>query len=226
MTKNKPTDTKIKYVFIKDFKWNPMLADPYPMNGRVYPSVFNVHSEQYTLLLPDHTMLTVKSLIEVNDKYESNLIELSRENILDFDIKEEDLDLINEEIKQEVPVVEQGLIKLRDAMHQHDQDEATAADQTFYVMMNLWKANALKHQIVLDIAEHLTTTDLESYADPANYLRLHETKGLGLNIAQALRSLDRYAGDDRKTSEDLPDLFNAVEAIVVELERRYSNELE
>ena len=75
------------------------------------------------------------------------------------------------------------------------------------------------------LINYLIEEDLDGYNDIAGWMRQHPTKGLSLNISKALQALDRYAGDDRRTNEDMGDLYRAVEAVVTELERKISNDL-
>src|SRR5690606_4265154 len=150
---------------------------------------------------------------------DGDVIELTRQNILDCEIREEDLDQM---IKWMTPeqTIRQGMLSLKEAVNQQRREEIDAADRASKALMGLWILNDLKFEIVLEFVRRIIQGEVESVEDPASYLETHKNYGLGVNIAKALRALDRYAGDSRRTNENVEDLYEAMTACVTEVERK------
>lgn len=226
-----------KYLYTVKFNWTvPSLQREFgdePKKGRVYRANYNPHDISPYLLITNSTPIGFESLSSTNEVADFEFKELTAENILDFDIVEEDLELMNkwfeskgEDVFTEEKFIPEGLTKLKEALHSHTQDESEALAYGTQTIMNLWVANPDKFNVMMDFIEYLTQADLNSYSEPSTYLRLHEKYGLGINVSKALEALNRYAGDDRRTNEDMDDLHRAMEAITVELERTIDNDFD
>lgn len=231
-------DVTIKYIYVSKFDWlHPIEREQFlghPLKGRVYRDIFNPQTGNHKILVPGlDGGLGFDNLKATNDLADFDLREITLDTILDFDIVEDDLDLMNQwiesgnkDIEQRYePTIPQGLNRLREALHNQKQDEAEALARATESMMHLWVANPDKFSVMVNFINFLTDADLDSLSDPANYIRLHPTDGKGVNIAQALRAIDTYNGDNRRTNENMVDLYIAMEALTVECERRYVNDL-
>lgn len=226
-------DISIKYLYVNKFIWqSPIEREQFqgqPLKHRVYRDIFNPLTGNHKLLIPGMDGgIGFDKLKDTNEAADFELVEITDTNILDFDIKEEDLDLLiqwseskNEDIRKNF-YQDEGLNKLRSALHNHVQDEAEALAHGTQALMELWQVNPDKFNVMVSVMQFLTEADLDSYMDAANYIRLHPVSGKGVNVAQALRAIDSYNSDNRRTSENIEDLYIAIEALVVECERKYS----
>lgn len=230
MIEEKFQDIIVKYIYIKKHVWfHPAMREEFqnhPLQGRVYRDIYNPKTGNHKVPVSGSDGIGFETLVGSNEASDYELVEINLDNILDFDIREEDLDLLNKWIESENSDIRQmysptaPLNKLKQALHNHNMDEADALARGTEALHNLWHINNLKYDIIVNLINYLSEADLDSYADPGNYLRHHPSHGLGVNIAQALRALDNYASDNKRVSEDLADLYVAVEALVTEIERK------
>lgn len=228
MISERNTDIEIKYIFIKSFKYhNPEEAESmngHPHAGRIYRSVFNLHTKHHRLLLPDGIIMGFNQLVGDSGSAEFELQEVNINNILDFDIREEDLSIFlqpDDDIFFEQPtIIIEGMKNLQNAIQQHDEDEADFSHRASNAVLSLWSVNPSKGEILIQLANRLIESDLSSHQDPTYYLRFHESKGDVLNISKAIQHLDVYISENKKINGEPNDLLEAMEAIVVELERK------
>lgn len=227
------SDIQIKYVYIKNFTWlHPVEKELYaghPIPGKVYRAIFNKNTGNWKLLIPNsNNALLFNKLVNVNEGFESEMVELTAKNLLDFHIEESDLDEIikwsknkNSDVKG---VYEEPLASLNRAMNNRNEEEEQASARAFDTIMTLWHVNPIKFDIILSIADRLVEEECSSHEDPANFLSLHPTDGRGVNISKAIRALDTYVCDNRKINNDIEDLYDAVSGCVQEIERTVIND--
>lgn len=224
MIQERQSDTKIKYIYVKKFSYHiPDVAESFaghPHSGKIYRSIFNIHTGHHRLLLPHPVVLGFNELVGISDMADFELIEITLDNILDFDLTEENLDVF---LKPDTDIIFEPQQMIQNAMAQHEQEETDFAHRASGTIMDLWSINPMKAEILLSIAHCLTEVEMTSHEDPANNLR-YTSRGLGVNIAEALRSINRYSCDNKKINEDTSDLMVAIESLVVEIERNYNNE--
>lgn len=225
MISERKADVEVRYIFIKKFEFRDSYEKEalcgHPLIGRIYRSVFNVNTKHHRLLLPDGVIMGFDTLVGSQVGADFELIDIDITNILDFDITEEDLSLFlkpNTDIFNENIVIG-GLENLQNAINQNEADEDDASHRASHIIMDLYRISPQKFEIILELSERLIELELHTHEDIAHYLRYDPEKGLALNIAPALRALDTYAGTSRKTSQDPEDLYEALESIIVELER-------
>lgn len=230
-------DIQIKYLYIGRFTWyHPAIREEFqnhPHQGRVYRAIFNPLTKNYKMLIPGADGLGFEGLVASNEAHDYEMFEINLDTILDHDIQEQDLDQMNKWLSDNNADIQrdyyqptdQGLHKLKEALHNQGRDEAEALAIGTEVLMQLWHTNPDKYEVVVNLMQFLTDADLDSYADPGHYVRLHPVSGKGVNIVQALRAIDKYNCDDRRFNEDLADLYVAIEALIVEAERKISNGL-
>lgn len=229
--KEQLTDIEIKYLFIRKWVWSDSMMieefQGHPRTGRVYRAIFNDKTGNYKVLIGE-TFLAFNK-----EDLTEDLVEITLNNLLDFQFHEEDLDLLNswiesdnKDIKAEYePPIQQGLTKLRKAMDNQEQEEANAAGRAVDALMELYMTNTLQFEILLELATILVSENVNSMSDPAYGMTIHKTRGLGINIARSVRALGKYASDDRRTNERVEDLYDAIVGVVTELERKISNNL-
>lgn len=240
-------DIEVKYLYTKRFVWHSTMDreifQGFPLKGRVYRDLYNPKTQNHKLkiegiVISEEGMqlngLAIKALQESGSDYDCDFVEVTLDTILDLDILEEDLDSINKWIESgntdleklyEPAPMNEGLKKLKKALHDQSQDEAEALAMGTQTIMNLWLANPDKFNVIMGLIEFLTESDLNSLSDPAFYIRLHPVDGKGVNITQALRAIDIYNSDDRRRNQDIRDLYAAMEALTTELERKFVNNL-
>lgn len=225
MIAEQKSDTEIRYVYIKKFSYyHPEVAESFsghPRTGGIYRSLYHLHTKHHRLLLPDGIVLGFNQLVGNSGDAEFDLAEITKDNILDFNLSEEDLDVF---LLPNNDIFFEPSMKVHEAIVRQEEIESDFAHRASEIIMGLWSINSIKAELLLDIAHCLTELEMTSHEDAANYLRLHPTKGMALNIGEALRALDRYAGDDRKSNEDTADLMVAIESCVTELERKFDQE--
>lgn len=222
-------DVEIKYILIRSFKYyNPEEAEVFnghPHIGRVYRSVFNLHTKHHRLLLPNNIVMGFNLLTGDNGSAAFDLVEITIDNILDLDIQEEDLEIFlhpNDDIFQPQIMIE-GLGDLQNQLEQSLKDEADFSSRASEVVLDLYQVNPIKAEVLLQFASLFLDSEMESHQDAAYDLRMSRD-GMSLNIGEALRSLDTYSGGDRRSNLDINDLLDAMVSIGTELERQYISE--
>lgn len=231
--KEQLTDIEIKYLFVKKWDWSDSFTSDqfagHPHKDRVYRAKFNDKSGVYKILIDDTFIAFSKEDFPVGD-----LIEITLDNLLDFQFHEEDLDKLNtwiesdnKDIKAEYeqPPIQQGLTKLRKAMDNQEQQEEAAAGRALDVMMELYMTNTLQFEILLELASILVSENVNSMSDPAYGMTLDAKHGLGINVSRAVRALGKYSSSDRRNNERVEDLYDAVVGVVTEIERKAGNNL-
>lgn len=216
--------TEVKYLYIKSFSWlHPLLREEYsghPMQGRVYKDLYNSQTKNHKMVLIEGApLLGFDKMKDSSDTFEYEFAEITLDTILDFDIKEEDLDLMVKWMNPSSPPAkaEPGIQNILEALNEQQHNEAEALARGSEILMELYHTNTMKYNVMVEIMEYLVDSEIDQYRDITSWMRYHPTKGLPLNIATALQALDRYNDD---TDEDPDDLYEALSAIVIELERR------
>lgn len=222
----KVKDVEIKYVFVKSFQFfNPAEAEAlsgHPRVGSVYRSVQNLHTKHHRLLLPDGVIMGFNQLVGESGGASFELAEINIDNILDYDIAEEDLQIFlhpNDDIFEQPPTI--MIEGLQQQLEQSIEDEVDFSSRASDVVLSLFEINPVKAEVLIKVASFLLDSEMQSHEDAAYNLKL-SSKGLGLNIGAALIHLDRYSSEDRRTSECEEDLLEAIGAIVLEMERVYN----
>src|SRR5690606_8843885 len=95
-----PSNTKIVYLFVNDFQWtvplNKEASVGHPKSGRVYRAIKNVDTESYRVMytIDKNFQGVLIDKLDNDDRaagYLSDIHEITKSNVLDFDILEEDL---------------------------------------------------------------------------------------------------------------------------------------
>jgi len=209
--------TKPDFVYIKKFEFlDPYLqaqTDGHPLAGRVYRSVYNENTTHYRIDLPTFMPMSFNKLTGMNEQADFEIVPITPENILDFDIREEDLDLM---LKDEVvpsTEIDTVLTILQEYANESVKDADDFSDRASKAVLNLWHLNSRKAEILVRIAEMLGEHEIESQHDISYWLRFTDG-GMAFNIGEALRELDYYADE-----EDGESLYEAIKHICTELER-------
>jgi len=216
------------FLFIEKFKWtnleHTVIYEGHPKEGRVYKSFYNQNDNTYTIGLTENRAVMIQELnADSSDfSYSSKIHTLTKENLLDFNIEDEDLDkIINWMEPQEQPIN-----NLVIAMQRQEIDEKQFLQNFINKVSQLYNINTIQAEVLMDVVEALYDNNLYQVNDTVSRLELDRDRGLSVNICRAFRALDNYSGEDRRTSEDYEDLMTAIVSTVREAERRIVNDLD
>lgn len=217
------------FLYIDKFKWSSIdhqvSYEGHPKEGRVYKSFYNENDKTYTISLIGDRGILIQDLNGDPDNYcySSKIQILTKENILDLQIQDEDLDkMIRDMEPQQQPPINNLMIAI-----QRQENEERAFIQDFIdKVTQLYTVNSIQAEVVLDIVDSLFNYNLSKNDDSAGRLELDKNRGLSINIGAAYRALDSYSSEDRRMGEHHEDLITASMAIIREAERRILNDLD
>lgn len=239
---------KFVYLFVKSFKWHQP-ADieataGHPKAGRVYQAVLNTDTNTYRLVYNDPVndtaavylaKLVIDSEEEPQYKTDSEIVEITLGNILDFNILEEDLDKLlgwrkdnNLKLKQQL-----GLNKKEKQVSQQiNPVQAVAAvqkqadDQDLQRLgnsvINIRTNNPLLYEAVSDLVFYIEQAERASGKNmiDASWMDFSKTLGAGKNISRAIERLAVYGGEDRRSNLMTADLLEAGRSLLLEGARK------
>jgi len=237
-------DVSVKYLFVKHWSWtDPLDKEKYqgaPVQGRVYRAVYNSKTNSYRFIITENPMngLLMPDLNSSNEMngYTSEIVALTKNNLLDQNIKEEDLDKLtrwmedqNKDIFTTQPQLPENfpmiiLESLNSAEHQREMEEANRMAYAMEALSDLDSVNSIQFEIIIELIEYLYQQNLLNHE--GDDIALDAKLGIGVNISRTLDTLKRYAGKNRRTNEDPEDLLNAISHLVTERERRIINDLD
>lgn len=248
MIQEKFEDITVKYVYVNEFDWLvPGLAERYnghPRKGGVYRVIFNPHSKNYKLIMPDeaYAILLDRLVITKKDEFPQeqvscNLTEIDKRNIIGLKLDEAALDDIikwqaseNVDIRamykqpeqpKQVPPTE----IIQQAMASMHREEDEAVERASEIMLGLHMTNTGLFYLLLELAERLKEYDLMTSEDPTLSIVLG-IEGKGVNIRGAMLNLSLYMDKPRDGGDDRSSLMQAMLHIMTELERRELNDLD
>lgn len=236
--RDNPQDVVVKYLVCKRWSYHDLADNEKfqgePRQGSVYRAAYNTKTNSYRLILNENPInaLLIDSLISTESQQGSyELAELTKYNILDFDLKESELDkIINWKHKNntdlyptDLPQDNLVVINFQAALAQHQHEEAERFAWMTEEMDNLDQVNSLHFEILVELAAYLTEFNLLRHEDPLD-LALDEDMGKGVNVSRAQSYLKKYVGKDRKTNDEREDIITAIYHLITELERRDLNE--
>lgn len=225
------TNTDIFYTYVKKFKWSHPVSNEtfggHPKDGRVYRVIKNTDTNTYRLIYGriggtgQGVMLESLTSSDESVGYTSDIVPITRANILDLEISEEDLDLLkiwtdtdNRDIKE--------IFELK------NQPPPPSLPPPAWVQPN-------------DLTEFVSCASELQSIDPTSFDTIHElihalneppnepievlnmrmnrNFGGGANMVKVFEHLTRYMGDDRRTNQDKNDLLEAQKYITYEINR-------
>jgi hypothetical protein len=236
MIKENLTDIEVKYVFVRNFEWNDTnfqeIYQSHPRKGHVYRNLYNKHTSNHKIHIqgPIDALLFDK-LESKTEAYSSDMVEITKGNILNLNIPEKQLDQLlvwmeskNEDIKglfqerEEIPMNIQNNLAV--AINQAMQDEHRFVNEAANTLADLHQVNSIQAEIVLHIARALTELNVGAEDE----IRFNDNLGMGNNISSALRDIQTYYSTDRRTNEDPEDLMCAITHLIDEINRVYLNQ--
>jgi hypothetical protein len=223
-------DLSVKYLYVKSWKWGTQQEHENfqgkPEAGDVCWSGYNNKTKSYRMMIGDKPfyIATLISPEEILAEYE--LVEITKDNILDLNIAEAELDKIlkmkdrtfmNQEPQQNIVVkIDQEMLEMMRA----DEQRVEKAIDAFHYLLEL---NIDHFDILVELNEAMAEENLLEHDSLTQALSESE-HGVGLNIGGTLAALSRYVGDDRRTNLNREDLITAAIGIVKELARLKINE--
>jgi hypothetical protein len=244
--KNKAEDLAIKYLFIKKWSYtNFIIKENYqghPFEGRVYRSIYNTKTKSYSLVLfedsvhnmDDSSGLIVEDINSDNEEngYLSEVKIISKSNLLELQLDEEDLDKIinwqetnNSDLFTEMnPIPQEILVRLEQALTAPSGDQHLM-DEALHTASELINVNYDFFDVWIELGQLLVEQSIADHDSQAVVLSESEG-GMSLNIGDVYKALKVYTSDDRKTNLDRSSVHEAMIGLARELVRRNLNELD
>lgn len=241
-------NTRVAYLYVSHFEWLDAAANEthvgHPKIGRVYRSILNTATKSHRLfydiegrLEGMYLSMLDTDVVDGSKDYDAEIVELRSNNILEYEITEEDLDNLilwekeeNKTIKQymgldkqaggsESAPLQQTLSPQQVMQHINDQEANKAFMQLGAFLKRLadtdpqlFEALSILIYSVADNPEEDTTID-------RSWMAFSAVLGPGKNISKAIDALARYGGEDRRTNLDEKDLIKAIKALLIEMVR-------
>ena len=226
-------NSKVVVLYVKDFKWlDQYTAEHFGghlKNKRVYRAIYNKDIDSYRVLYTiegRHNAVNLPSLITKSGAmYTSNIVLIDKQNIVDFDISEEDLDQI---IKWDDHKDLKKIIDERRVVSQ-DQQEPEFIQELFKMVKQdelkeymersreLFQINPIMHDVLLDVITYLTGhTDMS--IESLN-LTMDDNFGPGINIGKTYEALGRYTSENKRVNFNPDDLLDGMEGLLTEYTR-------
>lgn len=238
-----PTNTKIIYLFVKDFQWTiPINKESnvgHPKPGRVYRGVKNTDTESYRLMyrVGDAIQGTLLPLLDSHDEangYLSDIREITIDNILDFDILEEDLteflrwlETDNKELKEKMkgffdkqqpnalpPFLQKKTMPemVVEILRSRDPELASIVSTVNELRISDPHIFAAVGAFINHLLAH---PEAETSID-SRWIRFDKNLGAGANLSAALSKLSVYGSSNRRTSFSEHDLVGAIRDLLLE----------
>lgn len=225
---------EIAYHYIKQWDWyDKAEAVRYPSNlvsGSVHRVLQMNGVDMLFIGISSQGIDTIPLTIPKEESNVRNLMEfetvkITKKNLLDLPLTEQHLDQIllweSNKNKDITSLFEQDKMEVPEEVTKAIQK--TISDYTSDMMYagesieELYNVNKGQFDIVVELTDHINEVNM-SEDDAASFIA-KGTRGLGLNIADAIRSLSAYASGP-KYGEERTQLLDAMISIIKELERR------
>ncbi len=237
--------SKIVYLFVNKFDWGTnqqskenSLGHPKPQ--RLYRALHNIEVDRYlivhTVTKEDLQATYIENLQNTDESigYTADISRVSLENILDFNILEEDLDALlkwvetdDRELKgamgwikptsKAIPVI--GPSRMTDLP---EVDEQYIQFIDLGGMLN--DKDPVLFGTVIDLLSFLLESKDDSIID-TTWVKYDKKHGAGANISAAVQKLSKYMSADKKVNMEVEDLMGAIKDLLTERMRRDLNEL-
>lgn len=237
-----PSNTTLMYVYVRRFKWfngvdNEQL-EGHPIEKKLYRAAYNNDTKSYRIYYKSNvnnkdTCIVIPSLASVPDGYDSDIVQVTLENILELDMpeaclndfikwaesKNEDLKRVaGLEKKQEPPsflpvVISEPIQNMFSDMTREEEIEEfiMCASKTHDMFPALFDA-------IHDLIHYINQTNEGDSLDSMT-ISLSQTHGAGYNVGKALDSLSTYMSDDRRVNLHHEDLLKAIYNLLNEQSR-------
>lgn len=239
-------DVTFKYLFVKKFKWIDITrAEVYqghPRAGMVYRAIHGNNTNNYKVVIsPTNTLLTDELIVteEQEDSLVCEMVEITKQNIIQLNIPEKELDRLsawitngNQDLKSmyqppqpPVQIMQQGLIRLKNAMMAQEDEESKAMAKAERVMGGVYVTNPVAFDLILEMADAIFQYDLLRQQSSTLGLTLG-AEGKGINCHQALENIHEYLSPVKQGGDERISVKQAIIHLYSELERRILNDLD
>lgn len=213
-------------------------------DGRVYRCLHNLDAKSYLVNYDPHNCILTDSLLTTEldgSAFTCELIQLTKNNILEFPIKEDDLDMI---IKMEagghkdIMAMHMGDAAIMDGsslpprqivegimrnFHSQEREDLDYVSTIASKLAHLIRMNCMQVDALNDVIDGLlaaTETEPQTFTEALS----RTNSGSGYNIGRALEHLQIYTGNDKRLSYDYNDLTMAIMYLIEEQVRRIYND--
>lgn len=241
-----PTNTKIIYLYVKDFQWTiPINKESnvgHPKSGRVYRGIINTDTESYRLMyrVGDAIQGTLLPQLDSQDEangYLSDIREITINNILDFDILEEDLTELlrwletdNKELKDKIkgffdkqqpnPSFSLPPFLTKKSMPEMVVEILRSRDPELASIVSTVNELRVSDPHIFDAVgafiNHLLSHPEAETSIDSRWIRFDKNLGAGANLSAALSKLSVYGSNNRRTGFSEHDLVGAIRDLLLE----------
>jgi len=236
-------NTTFQFLYVRDFAWNSPIDNErnvgHPKKGRTYRGIYNKDTKTFRLFYEVNKEITgvyLPKLVGVDvdeiESYNSDIVALTKHNILECDITPEDLDLLvgwikdkNEELKRITNLKKEE--KTAQPSPQGNMAAVMAQRENADFLESCKAFARLKQHdpLIFDGIDNLI--DFYEHNEPTSgWIGTSRVLGPGKNIGDAITHLEVYGGDDRRNNLSKIDLFIAIRFLITELMRNIIQENE
>jgi len=235
-------NSEIVYLYVKSFEWFDPIDNEnnvgQPKGGFVYRAVVNRETKTYRLVYMDETKKMTAVYLPVlitgeesEYNYRSEIIEITKNNILSLNLAERDLHMLlvwikekNQSLKQALGV-EQPQQQIPNLTSEQVMNVIQSDQEDKYLhkigesLVNIRNFDPILYDALSELIFYVeeVTSPSNAVDDEDGY---SSVLGAGVNISKASEALKRYGSDDRRTNLDYTDLLEAHYALLVETGRR------
>lgn len=243
-------NTEFLYLYVDEFQWlshiDTEAFSGHPKAKSVYRAILNKDTNGYRIIYKitggNPQAIVLKNIVNKNRGlgYLSQMAVLSRENILSFDVSDEDLDKLDFWINSENKDLDDIMKKSKHPTVINDENSnisLTPMDSMTLVTNNMRKIDGeLSAFMILaqdfqirdpflfdafhDLMNHLSDNNS---ANDTSWLNYSKNFASGANVSAALQALTKYASENRRTNLDEQDLLHAIKHLLNEYSQRQIN---
>ncbi len=222
---------EISYIYVKDFEWfdtsNKITFGHFPEKKSVQRAILKGGAVEIIAdsVLGYGNTLGFGSTVGDGEACKYEFIEITRSNIISLNLTIEQIDQLTEWIQSKnedismAPLPQEFQQELNKVHKEYVENMTEIAE----AVEELHNVNKGQFDIICELVDYINYQN-QSDEDPARFIT-HGVKGLGANIAEAVRILTQYASGP-KYGEDRDQLLTAILAIINELERRDIHQLD
>ncbi len=245
-------NTEFLYLYVDEFQWlshmDTEAFSGHPKPKSVYRAIFNKDTRGYRIIYGttngNPQAIVLKNLANKNKGvgYLSNMVILTRDNILNFDISDEDLDKMVFWIDTENKDLDDIMKKskhptvLGDNLDNTNLPPLTPMDIIPLITNNTRRVDGElsdflslaqnfqdKDPFLFDAIHDLMNYISDDRVNDVSFLNFSKNFASGANVSAAFQALTRYAGDNRRTNLDEQDLLQAIKHLLNEYTQRRIN---
>jgi hypothetical protein len=225
-------NTEFLYLYVEKFKWsnqeNAEAFAGHPKPKSVYRAILNKDTNGYRILYSVENgtgnAVIINSLNSDSEDigFTCKIHTITRNNILDFDISEEDLDKLSiwtEKDNQDLKNIMKGNTEPFQQIDILDEE----ASEFFACALDTRKEDPLLFDAIHEYMHHLLEQQPDISSLDTTWLNMSPKFGTGSNISKAIDHIKTYVSENRRTNLDEKDLFHAITHLLNEINQRRFN---